>query len=43
MSDYSLDDVSDKKIGETVEGANLAAKTSVESLGMGDLLQEHKL
>ena len=39
--DYSLDDVSDKKIGETVVGANLAAKISVESLGMADLLQEH--
>ena len=42
-ADYSLNDVSDKKIGETVVGANLAAKTSVESLGIADLLQEHKL
>ena len=41
--DYSLDDVSDKKIGETVVGANLAAKISLVSLGMADLLQEHKL
>ena len=40
-ADYSLNDVSDKKIDDTVVGANLATKTSVESIGMADLLQEH--
>ena len=40
---YPIDGISNKDISEAILQANLAAKTTIESLGMDELLKEHKL
>ena len=40
---YAVSDVSDKIIGEAIAQASSAAKASIESLGMDDLLKKNNL
>ena len=42
-ANFALDAISDSKICEAVSRANIAAKASVESLGMADLLKKNKI